>query len=133
MIVFESAVLLSLSPSSSAVRSMSPLFSVTISFLRWPVSSSRRVAGMAEGNTESSASASSSTPRACGIPRARGTARGAELALRIDAALDESSVPGTGAWGLRTLDASGSRGCGSIGRVVRRIPVRKHPRSGAPQ
>ena len=37
---------------------------------------------------------------------------GAELALWIDAALDESSVPGTGAWGLRTLDASGSRAVG---------------------
>ena len=58
---------------------------------------------------------------------------GAELALRIDAALDESSVPETGAWGLRTLDASGSRGSGAIGRVVRRIAVRKHLRSGAPR
>ena len=58
---------------------------------------------------------------------------GAELALRIDAALDESTVPGTGAWGLRTLDASGSRGSGTIGWVVPRMAVRKHPRSGAPQ
>ena len=51
----------------------------------------------------------------------------AELALRIGAALDESSIPGTGAWDLSTLNATGSRGSGSIGRVVRRIAVRKHP------
>ncbi len=51
----------SLSRSSRAVRSMSSHLSVRISFLRHPVSSSRRIAGITVGNTGPSASASSST------------------------------------------------------------------------
>ena len=76
VIVFESAVLPSLSGSSPPVRSTLSLSSVRTSFSWQPVSS-RRIARMAEGNTGTSASASLSTPRSCGIPRARGTARGA--------------------------------------------------------
>ncbi|MCY4488639.1 MAG: hypothetical protein OXF11_16215 [Deltaproteobacteria bacterium] len=54
-------VLPSLSRSSPAVWSTSSHLSVRISFRRQPVSSSRRSAGIAGGNTVPSASASSST------------------------------------------------------------------------
>ena len=66
---------------------MSSHLSVTISFLRQPVRISRRIAGIAVGNTDPSASASSSTRVSCRYSSGeRNRSRRYSLYLRIESA-----------------------------------------------